>query len=140
LSNREHIHLPTHPLDKVTDGITWFVGSWIFLIVSVVWFVLWFVLRVEAFPFGFLTLCVSLEAILLSIFILMSQNRQSKKDRVRDNLEADEVTEILNSHQELLQLNRTQLEINQTQLEILNQQTKILHLLQQVKRPAVKRP
>lgn len=130
----QHIHMPTSLLDKATDGITWFVGSWIFLAVSVLWFGLWFIFHVEPFPFGFLTLCVSLEAILLSTFILMSQNRQSNKDRVRDDLEANEVTEILNNHQELLHLNRTQLELNQTQLEILNQQTEILQLLQKVKR------
>jgi uncharacterized membrane protein len=126
VSSRAHIHIPTKPLDKATDGITWFVGSWIFLGASLVWFVLWIVLRVEPFPYGLLTMIVSLEAIFLSTLVMMSQNRQAAKDRHRDDLEAEEVSTMLNTHQELLELNRTQ-------LKILNQQTDILHLLHEVK-------
>ena len=39
------------------------------------------------FPFGLLTMCVSLEAIILSVFVLLSQNRQVARDRVRDDIE-----------------------------------------------------
>ena len=41
----------------------------------------------DPFPFGLLTMIVSLEAIFLSIFVLISQNRQSEKDRVRSNID-----------------------------------------------------
>jgi CRP/FNR family cyclic AMP-dependent transcriptional regulator len=41
----------------------------------------------DPFPFGLLTLIVSLEAIFLSIFVLVSQNRQSERDRIRTDLD-----------------------------------------------------
>lgn len=41
----------------------------------------------DPFPFGLLTMIVSLEAIFLSIFVLISQNRQSEKDRIRSEIE-----------------------------------------------------
>jgi CRP/FNR family transcriptional regulator, cyclic AMP receptor protein len=45
------------------------------------------VLAFDPFPFGLLTLIVSLEAIFLSIFVLVSQNRQSERDRIRTDLD-----------------------------------------------------
>jgi CRP/FNR family cyclic AMP-dependent transcriptional regulator len=41
----------------------------------------------DRYPFGLLTLIVSLEAIFLSIFVLVSQNRQSERDRIRTDLD-----------------------------------------------------
>ena len=41
----------------------------------------------DAFPYGLLTMCVSLEAIILSVFVLLSQNRQVARDRVRNDIE-----------------------------------------------------
>jgi uncharacterized membrane protein len=41
----------------------------------------------DPYPFGLLTMIVSLEAIFLSIFVLISQNRQAEKDRVRSNID-----------------------------------------------------
>jgi uncharacterized membrane protein len=67
--------------DAVADRIASFVGSWPFVYLHVVWFGFWILLPVEEFPFGMLTMIVSLEAILLSTFIMMSQNRQSARDR-----------------------------------------------------------
>ena len=46
-------------------------------------------LRFDPYPFNFLTMCVSLEAIFLSVFVLLSQNRQAAKDRVRADIEYD---------------------------------------------------
>jgi len=43
----------------------------------------------DAFPFGLLTMAVSLEAIVLSVFVLLSQNRQAAKDRIRSDIEYD---------------------------------------------------
>jgi uncharacterized membrane protein len=43
----------------------------------------------DPYPFGFLTLTVSLEAIFLSVFVLLSQNRQSAKDHIRSDVEYD---------------------------------------------------
>ena len=43
----------------------------------------------DPFPFGLLTMVVSLEAIILSVFVLLSQNRQVAKDRIRGDIEYD---------------------------------------------------
>src|ERR1051325_6541760 len=63
---------------RVADTVATFCGSWSFVILHALWFGLWIGLRVEAFPFGLLTMIVSLEAIFLSTIIMISQNRQSK--------------------------------------------------------------
>lgn len=69
--------------DRLADWVAEFVGSWTFVIVHVVWFGGWILLKIESFPFGLLTIIVSLEAILLSTFIMMSQNRQADRDRAQ---------------------------------------------------------
>lgn len=76
------------PTDRVADAITRFCGSMAFIYVHVGWFggwMLWHVLprlpqalHFDPYPFQFLTFVVSLEAIFLSAFILISQNRQSQ--------------------------------------------------------------
>jgi uncharacterized membrane protein len=102
--SRKHIHEPPNLAAKAADWITGFVGSWTFVAIHALWFVLWIILRFEPFPFGLLTLLVSLEAIFLSTFVMMSQNRQADRDRKRDDHEAEEVDL-------LFQINQTQLEI-----------------------------
>lgn len=84
-------------VQKTADWIAEFSGSIAFLVIHVVLFTAWIVwnvlvperLRFDPFPFGFLTMCVSLEAIFLSVFVLLSQNRQAAKDRVRSAIEYD---------------------------------------------------
>ncbi len=78
--------------DILADSITRFVGSWIFIIIHIIWFTVWIMIPVEAFPFGLLTMIVSLEAILLSTFIMISQNRTSDRDRLQ--AQADYETNI----------------------------------------------
>ncbi len=83
------------PLQKVADWIAWFSGSMPFLIVNAIWFAIWIVIntidiglrRFDPYPFGLLTMIVSLEAIFLSCFVLVSQHRQAEKDRVRSDIE-----------------------------------------------------
>jgi uncharacterized membrane protein len=65
--------------NRVADRITQFAGSMTFVYLHVLWFVLWITFRVEKFPFGLLTMLVSLEAIFLSTFVLISQNRADEK-------------------------------------------------------------
>ena len=91
----EEIEVHSTPLQKIADWIAWFSGSMLFLILNGAWFVIWISLNtlplgIEAFdpfPFGLLTMIVSLEAIFLSCFVLVSQNRQAEKDRVRADIE-----------------------------------------------------
>ena len=67
--------------DRLSDWISDFVGSWTFVLIHIVWFGIWILIPIEPFPFGLLTMIVSLEAILLSTFIMMSQNRAADRDR-----------------------------------------------------------
>ena len=82
--------------ERVADWISIFSGSMLFLILNTVWFGAWILINTvgifglrqfDPFPFGLLTMIVSLEAIFLSIFVLISQNRQASKDRVRSDIE-----------------------------------------------------
>jgi uncharacterized membrane protein len=85
---------------RVSDLIARVAASQQFSLVHVIWFGGWIGLNILAaagllpaalgwdpFPFGLLTLIVSLEAIFLSIFVLVSQNRQSERDRIRTDLD-----------------------------------------------------
>lgn len=82
-------------LQRVADWIAWFSGSMYFLILNAIWFIVWIVINTlptgveqfDPFPFGLLTMIVSLEAIFLSCFVLISQNRQSEKDHLRSDIE-----------------------------------------------------
>jgi len=84
------------PAERIADAITSFCGSIQFLVLNSMWFVVWIVLNIgvipqitpfDPFPFGLLTMIVSLEAIFLSIFVLISQNRQSKVDDLRAEID-----------------------------------------------------
>jgi uncharacterized membrane protein len=72
--------------DRIADRITAFAGSMIFVYVHVGWFLIWIGLRIEHYPFGLLTMIVSLEAIFLSTFVMISQNRaDQKRQALADN-------------------------------------------------------
>jgi uncharacterized membrane protein len=68
--------------NRIADTITRFAGSMPFVYVHVLWFTLWIVLGVERYPYGLLTMIVSLEAIFLSTFVMISQNRADEKRQV----------------------------------------------------------
>jgi uncharacterized membrane protein len=82
-------------LQRIADWIAWFSGSMPFLLINLVWFVGWIAINTlplgihafDPYPFGLLTMIVSLEAIFLSCFVLISQNRQAEKDHVRSDIE-----------------------------------------------------
>lgn len=87
----EHISIG----QRIADVIAAFSGSLPFLLLNFVAFVAWITINVvgpsrihfDPYPFQFLTMAVSLEAIFLSIFVLVSQNRQSVKDRLKADLD-----------------------------------------------------
>src|ERR1700746_2042365 len=68
--------------NRIADAITTFAGSMMFVYIHIVWFGLWIGLGVEKYPFGLLTMIVSLEAIFLSTFVMISQNRADAKRQV----------------------------------------------------------
>jgi CRP/FNR family transcriptional regulator, cyclic AMP receptor protein len=87
-------------LQKIADWLAWFSGSMPFLLIHTAWFITWISLNTlilpknpddtrgfDPFPFGLLTMIVSLEAIFLACFVLISQNRQAEKDKVRSDIE-----------------------------------------------------
>jgi uncharacterized membrane protein len=85
-------------VERAADWIAEFSGSISFLMLHIVFFAVWILLNVhwlpgwkppmfDPFPFGLLTMVVSLEAIILSVFVLLSQSRQAEKDRIRGDIE-----------------------------------------------------
>ena len=82
--------------DRAADGITRFAGSMSFVYLHIGWFAAWILLNVgllgstlvfDDFPFGLLTLVVSLEAIFLSTFVMISQNREASREDIRAQLD-----------------------------------------------------
>jgi len=82
--------------DRIADRITAFAGSLNFVYIHTVWFGIWIALNVgligaglkfDKFPFGLLTMIVSLEAIFLSTFVMVSQNRQAARADIRAELD-----------------------------------------------------
>ena len=92
--------------NRVADKITAFSGSMTFVYVHILWFGLWIGLGVEKYPFGLLTMIVSLEAIFLSTFVLISQNRADSKRQVIADQEWRTVQSEDHQNQELLGLSR----------------------------------
>ncbi|MFF3562649.1 DUF1003 domain-containing protein [Streptomyces sp. NPDC002574] len=95
--------------DRVADVITRFAGSMGFVYVHVVWFTGWILANegllgrtavFDPFPFGLLTMVVSLEAIFLSTFVMVSQNRQAARDTIRADLdfETNVRSEVWSTH------------------------------------------
>jgi len=82
------------PIERVADALTGFAGSTPFLVLHVLWFLVWIPWNVgwfglpqfDPFPFGLLTMIVSLEAIFLSIFVLMAQKRESAIAELREEI------------------------------------------------------
>jgi hypothetical protein len=68
--------------NRIADAITGFSGSMLFVYVHVIWFGCWIGFGVEDYPFGLLTMIVSLEAIFLSTFVMISQNRADARRQV----------------------------------------------------------
>ncbi|MER6417571.1 DUF1003 domain-containing protein [Streptomyces sp. NPDC001137] len=82
--------------DKIADRITAFSGTMTFVYLHAAWFTVWIVCNEgvfgdgaiwDPFPFGLLTMIVSLEAIFLSTFVMVSQNRQAARENVRADLD-----------------------------------------------------
>jgi uncharacterized membrane protein len=80
---RQHLEKRAESLqNRVADAITTFAGSMMFVYIHLGWFAIWIIFKVERYPFGLLTMIVSLEAIFLSTFVMISQNRADAKRQV----------------------------------------------------------
>jgi uncharacterized membrane protein len=90
--------------NRVADAITRFAGSMTFVYVHIIWFASWIGFGVENYPYGLLTMIVSLEAIFLSTFVMISQNRAEAKQQVLADQEWQTVQEEDQQNRELLDL------------------------------------
>src|SRR6187431_2109182 len=124
LKNVSHISLETNPVllehakqraesvqNRIADKITAFAGSMWFVYIHIIWFASWIGFGVEKYPYGLLTMIVSLEAIFLSTFVMISQNRADAKRQVIADQQWTTVKEEDQQNQELLDLSKQILEL-----------------------------
>ncbi|HXJ64634.1 MAG TPA: DUF1003 domain-containing protein [Actinomycetota bacterium] len=97
--------------NRVADAITIFAGSMWFVYLHVVWFSLWIGLGVEHYPYGLLTMIVSLEAIFLSTFVMISQNRADERRQVLADHEWEFVQMEEQQNEQLLTLSNQILDL-----------------------------
>src|SRR6476620_3475959 len=92
--------------NRIADAITGFAGSMLFVYIHIIWFGCWIGFGVESYPFGLLTMIVSLEAIFLSTFVMISQNRAGARRQVSADQQWTTVQEEDKQNNELLDLAR----------------------------------
>jgi uncharacterized membrane protein len=97
--------------NRIADQITRFAGSMTFVYLHVIWFAAWILLGVEHYPYGLLTMIVSLEAIFLSTFVMISQNRADERRQVLADHQWQTVQEEDQQNQQLLELSNQILEL-----------------------------
>ena len=97
--------------NRIADRITAFAGSMKFVYLHLLWFGAWIIFGVEGYPYGLLTMIVSLEAIFLSTFVMISQNRADAKRSVVADLQWQTVQEEDTQNRELLNLSSQILEL-----------------------------
>ena len=101
---------------RIADAITTFAGSMTFVYVHIAWFALWILLggiliRFDKFPFGLLTMIVSLEAIFLSTFVMISQNRADARRQVLSDAQWQTVQTEEHQNEQIITLSNQILEL-----------------------------
>ena len=99
-------------IERIADRLTRIAASTLFLVLHVAWFLAWILSNTGAFglrpfdpfPFGLLTMIVSLEAIFLSIFVLMAQSRESAVAELREEVSLQVVLRMEEEVTKTLQL------------------------------------
>ena len=97
--------------NRVADRVTLFAGSMAFVYIHIVWFGAWITFGVERYPFGLLTMIVSLEAIFLSTFVMISQNRADAKRQVLADHQWEIVQTEEKQNEDLLDISKQILEL-----------------------------
>jgi uncharacterized membrane protein len=97
--------------NRIADRITAFAGSMPFVYIHIIWFGCWIAFGVEDYPFGLLTMIVSLEAIFLSTFVMISQNRAAAQHQAIADQQWQTVQEEDRQNEELLALSHQILDI-----------------------------
>jgi len=124
LKNVSHLSLEPNPVliehakqraesmqNQIADKITAFSGSMWFVYIHIIWFASWISFGVEKYPYGLLTMIVSLEAIFLSTFVMISQNRADEKRQVIADQQWQTVKEEDKQNEQLLELSNQILEL-----------------------------
>jgi uncharacterized membrane protein len=108
----QHAQLRAQSLqNRVADRITAFAGSMSFVYIHIIWFGCWIGFGVEKYPYGLLTMIVSLEAIFLSTFVMISQNRADARRQVIADQQWQTVKKEDRQNEELLALSQRILEL-----------------------------
>lgn len=97
--------------NRIADVITRFAGSMAFVYFHILWFAVWIIFGIEGYPFGLLTMVVSLEAIFLSTFVMISQNRADFKRQAAADLQWKMVQEEDQQNKQLIELSNQILEL-----------------------------
>jgi uncharacterized membrane protein len=97
--------------NRIADRITAFAGSMAFVYIHILWFGSWIGFGVEKYPYGLLTMIVSLEAIFLSTFVMISQNRADAKRQVIADQQWQTVKEEDRQNVELIDLSKQILDL-----------------------------
>jgi len=116
--------------NRLADRITTFAGSMAFVYLHILWFGCWIGFGVESYPYGLLTMIVSLEAIFLSTFVMISQNRAEAKRQVLADQQWKSVQKAEGQDEEMLKLSREEERQNR---ELIDQSRQILNLTKEVR-------
>jgi uncharacterized membrane protein len=109
---RKHLEKRAESLqNRVADTITTFAGSMMFVYIHLGWFAIWITFKVERYPFGLLTMIVSLEAIFLSTFVMISQNRADAKRQVLADHQWQFVQQEEKQNEQLIELSNKILDL-----------------------------
>jgi uncharacterized membrane protein len=103
---------------RIADAITAFAGSMAFVYVHIIWFALWISIPLEKYPFGLLTMIVSLEAIFLSTFVMISQNRADARRQVFADQQYAMIQEEKKQNEQLLEQSERIEELNKSILAL----------------------
>ncbi|HEX2520895.1 MAG TPA: DUF1003 domain-containing protein, partial [Terriglobia bacterium] len=150
---READNANRSPADRIADFIARFCGSMTFVWVHVIWFGGWVLINsldgtehFDPYPFTFLTFVVSLEAIFLSTFILISQNHETRLSEKRNQLDLQvnllseqENTKMLRMLERIAEKVRARIE-DDPSLEVLDQATHPERLVQQIEEASGQQP
>jgi uncharacterized membrane protein len=136
-------------VERVSDRITAVAASGASMVAHVVWFAVWIIVNTrlvpfepfDPFPFPFLTMMVSLEAIFLALFVLATQNRLSKQADLRANLDLQidllverEMTAVLQLLQDIARHMDVATNVKGEQLSDLVKKTDIKRLAEELDR------
>lgn len=139
--------------ERLADGLVSIFGSFVFSFLHLVWFSVWIITNLgwipgiepyDPFPFGLLTMIVSLEAIFLSIFVLISQNRAQKIADLREEINLHITTQSEHEITETLRIVDTiaqHLKIkvpNGRQLKLMEKDLNNQHLKKEIEREIAK--